>query len=90
MAEISRYRLFHGEIGERCYLQISQGKGSTNPRKVIITCFGLERDKVISAIDVFLDKTGIEERDVSHEELTTFLETAKMLLRAGVLPEWLR
>ena len=87
---VTRYRLFHGEVAERCYLQVSQGTKLTDPEHVIITCFGLVESEVTSAVDEFLRTTGIEERNVPRSLLAVRMTLAKTMFNAGALPGWLR
>lgn len=88
LAEVPRYRLFHGEISG-CYLMISQGKEIVDPEKIIITCFGKEEKQINQTLDNFLKETNIQEVNAT-EELRANLEKAKLLDALGVLPEWLR
>lgn len=88
VADIPRYRLFAGRVG-RCLFMVSQGKGITDPKKVIISCFGPDEETVNKAIDIFLGRTGIKEKDVPEKELQLLSETAKKMADSGVVPEWM-
>lgn len=90
LAQIPRYRLFHGEIPEGCYIMVSQGTEITNPKKVIITSFGKEEGEISQSIDRFLQETGIQEVDIPQNELRALLEKVKKLAAMGVVPEWMR
>ncbi len=90
IADISRYRLFHVVIPGRYFLLVSQGKESTDPRKIIITCFGKNEQAIESIINNLLAETGIKEIDAPLGEREALIKRAKELTAMGALPEWLR
>ena len=90
LAQIPRYQLFHGEISEKYYIMVSQGTEITNPRRVIITCFGREESEVNQLIYRFLNETGIQEVDIPQRKLRAFVQKVKKLAAEGMVPEWMR
>lgn len=90
LAEVSRYKLFHGEISRKCYIMVSQGSSIADPQKIIITAFGTEEKTTSQAVDIFLKETGIQESEIPQRELQMMLEIAKKMAAAGMLPEWMK
>lgn len=76
-----------GQI-DGCTVMVSQAYGS-GKRKVIITAFGSDEKVVGKVVDDLLMQMGAVEDDVPKQALKRQIATAKMLVRAGLAPEWL-
>jgi len=87
LAETTRYCLFHGRF-PGCYFMLSQGSGTVDSERILITCFGKEESKVVSTVDKFLEEIGIQEVS-AFEELQEIIDRAKLLAASGAVPEWM-
>lgn len=89
VASVPRYRVFQGNLSN-CTLMVSQGTELADPGKINITVVGIaDENDLKKTISEFLKKTGIEETDLTEENMRAYVDNAKKLAVKGFMPAWM-